>query len=80
MKNQKGRMMRDMGRSARTAWMKPEEFRAIRESLGYTQTEFAKALDTTSTSVSAYEVGRVPIPKTLMMLMTAIKTGKIRLK
>ncbi len=71
--------MADVARKQKTAWMTGKEFAAIREGLGYIQTEFAEKLDITSTTISAYEVERTPIPKTLMLLMKAIKAGKIKL-
>lgn len=60
--------------------MTPEEFTAIRETvLELTQAQFAEKLDITSTTVSAYETGRTPIPKTLQLLMDGIKKRKIKL-
>ncbi len=72
--------MLTVGKKAKQSWMKGEDFAAIRESLGYTQVEFARLLDVTSTSISGYEVGRVPIPKVVMVLVKAAKAGKIVLK
>lgn len=76
----KGRNVKDVTRKAKTAWMTPEEFTAIRETvLELTQAQFAEKLDITSTTVSAYETGRTPIPKTLQLLMDGIKKRKIKL-
>jgi transcriptional regulator with XRE-family HTH domain len=60
--------------------MKGEDFAAIRVALGHTQVEFAKLLGVTSTSISNYELGHVPIPKMLYLLLTAVKQKKVTLK
>lgn len=78
--HERGYKVADVKRKAKTAWMTSEEFTYIRETvLELTQAQFAERLDITSTTVSAYETGRTPIPKTLMLLMNGIKTRKIKL-
>lgn len=72
--------MSNVGRKAKQSWMKPEDFAKIREALGLTQAELAAKLDITSTTVSGYELGRVPVPKVLMLLLKAAKAEKITLR
>jgi DNA-binding transcriptional regulator YiaG len=43
--------------------MRKEEFRKLRESVGYTQVELAKAFGVYVRSISRWETGEFPIPK-----------------
>lgn len=57
--------------------MKPEEMKQRRESLGLTQAQLARALGLDSITVSRYERGVHPIPKTVEL---AFELVELRMK
>jgi ribosome-binding protein aMBF1 (putative translation factor) len=60
--------------------MSPEQSRAARGWLGWSQTELAKRASVSLSTVRDFEMGhRTPIPVTLAALRRAIEDGGIRL-
>jgi DNA-binding transcriptional regulator YiaG len=55
--------------------MTPAKFRALRESLGLTQTEWGDWLGVHRVNVSKIESGKKPISPTLSRLLDAIAAG-----
>jgi len=58
--------------------MTPEELRAARERLGYTQEQMAKALEVTRTFVSDMERGEKPIRKVTALAVRYLETPQGR--
>lgn len=60
--------------------MRIEETKKIRKTMGLTQTEFAKILDVTKTTVCNWETGVYePSPEAIKKLITFCKENKIRI-
>ena len=53
--------------------MTPQEFKASREFLGYTQQTFAERLGLSRRSIQAYEMGETPISRVIEMALEAIE-------
>jgi Predicted transcriptional regulator len=53
--------------------MTGEEFRKIREHLGYTQKRYAERLGLSERTIRYYESGEVPITKVVINLIQALK-------
>jgi len=53
--------------------MTPDEFRAIRKSLGLTQEALAERLGQHRITISRYERGREPIPPVVALAMQALR-------
>jgi len=53
--------------------MTPQEFKARREFLGYTQQTFAERLGLSRRSIQAYEMGETPISRVIEMALEAIE-------
>jgi len=50
----------------------PDGFRKIRESIGYSQARLAKKMDITIRTITRWETGEVPIPKTVELALEHI--------
>ena len=58
-------------------YMTPEEFKKVRDELGYTQAEFADALGIQTTrTIQRYEAGDKPIPKIVVLLLKSVGAVK----
>lgn len=58
--------------------MERDDLKRRRERLGLTQTDFAKTLGITSTTVSRYETGLVEIPKYMDLVFEALEARHIK--
>lgn len=52
--------------------MTPEDLRQKRQSLGWTQTRLAQALDLTKRTIIYYETGGKPIPEAVALAMETL--------
>lgn len=53
--------------------MKPDEFREMRKSLGYSQQGMAQRLGLSERTVRYYESGDVPVSRTVELLLQAVE-------
>jgi len=57
--------------------MKKDELKKRREMLGLTQIAFAERIGVTSTTISRYETGLVPIPQGMALMLEALEKRHI---
>jgi DNA-binding XRE family transcriptional regulator len=57
--------------------MEKEELKKRREMLGLTQITFAKKIGVTATTISRYEVGLVPIPRGMALMLEALEVRHV---
>jgi DNA-binding XRE family transcriptional regulator len=57
--------------------MTKEELKKRREMLGLTQVAFAKKIGVTATTISRYEVGLVPIPQGMALMLEALEVRHV---
>lgn len=56
--------------------MKPEEFKALRLKLGYTQTGIATRLGYRLRQIQRFEAGEAPLPVVLVMALRSLPSAK----
>lgn len=69
--------MSTVGRKAKSSHLKDGEFLKIRTALARQQRDIAEWLDVSVNSVSMMEIGKLPVPKPVAMLMKLAKQGTI---
>jgi DNA-binding transcriptional regulator YiaG len=69
--------MADVGRKAKQSHLKEGEFLKIRTALERQQRDIAAWLDTSVNTVSMMEIGKLPVPKPVAILMKLAKAGTI---
>ncbi len=58
--------------------MEKEKLKQRRENLGLTQTDFAKTIGVTATTISRYETGLTTIPKYMDFVLEALEIRQMK--
>ncbi len=63
-------MIKSMGRRKKDSWLKPDEFKRLREdAMKLTQEELSTLIDISARQISQMETGTQPVPKVLAAFM-----------